>query len=161
MSDDYWQRQDRQRDDWRADYARYDRNLAARDRAEADERGWRAMTGGDTFNAIREVAGPDAALHYAESMSEEDSDEWPPHLVVIDLDEFLANLYELTYPVTTRVAEVDDSQVKVQAVNGETVLGAFWAPVHVAAEYIEHTRSLVLSERSERFVSELRRALLS
>ena len=161
MSDDYW---DRQRDYQRADDARYDRELAARDRAEADERGRRAYASGDTFNAIREVAGPDAALYYADRMGKDldDPNEWPPNLIVISLDEFLANMWALPVGTSLRVEEVHRGQVEVKARDrAGGLIGTFWAPLRVAAEYLDHAADLVLSDRTERFVRDLYAALRS
>jgi len=155
MSDDYW------------DQVRYDRELAARDRAEADERGWRALRGGDTFNAIREVAGPDAALYYAGRMGEDldesdESDGWPPNLVAISLDEFLANVWAVPDGTSLRVEEVSRGQVEVKARDrAGSMVGTFWAPVDVAAAYLDQASELVLSERTERFVGELYHALVN
>ena len=62
---------ERDREFYQAQDARYDRDRAVRERAESDRRGWRALAGGDTAEAIREFAGPDAAMSYLESRADE------------------------------------------------------------------------------------------
>lgn len=150
-----WDRYERDRDMWRAQDAQYDREVAHRDRTESSERGWRALADGDTAEAIRSVAGPEAALRYLEGVVE----DWPVHHYVIDLDEFLENMHALPSNGEVRIRSAQVGTVEIEAIGA--VRGAFSAPVPVAWEYLNHMDGLVLSEHSERVVRALRSALTS
>jgi hypothetical protein len=153
-----WDRYERDRDLWRAQDAQYDRDVAYRDQTEASERGWRALAQGDTAEAIRSVAGPEAALHFLEGVADHSADDgWPLHHYAVDLDEFLENMQALPWGYEVRVRATQVGTVEIEAIGA--ALGAFSAPVAVAWEYLNHMEEIVLSEHSERVVRALRSAL--
>jgi len=178
VSDDYWSRLDRDRDLWRAHDAQYDRDVAYRDRVEADEYGRRALVQGNTAEALRAVAGPDAALYYLESMSDIDEEyadevqdeedfeeEWPPHFYAFDPESLAENINELPYHADIRVRfedDEDDDDVRIEAVNryqeGE-VLGSCKAEWSTVVRYLARATELARTEHAKAIVHTLRRAM--
>jgi hypothetical protein len=162
---------ERDREFYQAQDARYDRDRAVRERAESDRRGWRALAGGDTAEAIREFAGPDAAMSYLESRADEsDSMElddeheepgggWPPHGIARDLNGMLANLESLPHRATVRTRHDQDGDLVVEASVDGAPLGQFWANVGAVERYLAYTDELVLSSGTERIVAQLRDAI--
>jgi hypothetical protein len=167
VSDDEW---DRQRDYWRAEDARYDRERAHRDQTEASERGWRAMAAGDTAAAIGAVAGPDAALYYLQGLADTDSGgeagpgSWPPYQFPEDLFEFTQNMAELVFQKIglLRCERVGDSvrlEAYQEAAGEEFFVGSCLASTAVVAQYLDGIPPSSRSAHTERVVHMLRAAL--
>jgi hypothetical protein len=118
------------------DDERYDRQRAERDRAEANEQGWRAVADGNSLAAIRAFAGPEAAMHYADAMAEDEP--WPPYALPADLDDLVANLRALPVPADVRIRRVEDGEAEIEAVarSSGSVLGVFWAPEALVEQYL-------------------------
>jgi len=114
---------------------RYDRLRDERDRAQANEQGWRAVGQGNSLAAIRAFAGAEAAMYYAGAM--DDSQPWPLYVRPEDLDDFVANLRALPEPADLRINRVEDGEAEIEAVaqSTGTTLGKFWAPLPIVEEY--------------------------
>jgi hypothetical protein len=166
VSDDYW---DRQRDYWRAEDARYDRERAHRDQTEASERGWRSLAAGDTAAAIGAVAGPDAALSYLEGVANADPDEvgpgsWPPYQFPEDLFEFMQNMAELVFARIEglRCERVGDN-VRLEAyketAGEEYFVGSCLTSTAIVRQYLDGIPPSRRSAHTERVARMLRAAI--
>lgn len=109
---EYWHRQDERRDrdreiwrdqDLRDEDRRWDQSRDERRRGEEVQEGWRSLRRGDTAWALRNLAGPDAALDYlrmtegsAASHEPEPGPakkaDWPKHAFVETVTELVENL---------------------------------------------------------------------
>jgi hypothetical protein len=167
VSDDH---RDRQRDYWRAEDARYDRERTHRDQTEASERGWRALAAGDTAAAIGAVAGPDAALSYLQGLAEAGSGgevgpgSWPPYQFPADLFEFMQDMAELAVQKIglLRCERVGDD-VRLEAYHEsageEYFVGSCRTSAALVRQYLDNIPASSRSAHTERVARLLRSAL--
>ena len=158
MGDDWYERQ---RDSWRVDDARYDRELAERDRAESDERGWRAAARGDSLWAINAFAGPELAASYAARMAETD-EGWPVHRVAIDVEDCVDNMKALPRGMDAVIRDVSHGWATFAAVgraDPDTEAGTFTAKVETILEFLSYCETFELSASDAERVRTLRAQL--
>lgn len=135
---DYWRREDarreqRDRDFWRdydrqRDFEREDREYEARRREERHADGWRALRDGNTVEALRNIAGPDAALGYLRATGGDghDSRRWTQHAFVTELSELIDNVEQAPAAATFDVGQPDfEGDIPVGVVVGERT-ERFW-----------------------------------
>jgi hypothetical protein len=138
---DYWRREDARReqidrDFWRdyelrREHERLDREHEDRTRAQKSEDGWRALRDGNTAEALRNFAGPDATINYlratqSESQGQGTPRRWTRHVFVTELSELVDNVERVPSTATFDVAEPDhEGDIAVTAVLGERT-ERFW-----------------------------------